>query len=285
MSNRFFKALEINPLPVLLAGFLLFCSCDNLRGPSSGDAVAKVYDQYLYRADLVHLVPPFTSASDSIVMVQLYIDNWIRQQLIIREATRNTSRVKTDIEKKVKDYRNSLIVFAWENEQVINNLDTVISLKEVTSFYEQNIEMFRLKENIARVWFVKVPLDAPSGRSVIRGGDSEELEDYVLEHAANYLLDSDSWLFFDDLLRNVPLQVSSSEQFLRENQLVEITDDYFRYYMRIFDYKLKGSTSPMAFEMENLKNMILNRRKLMYVSQLRNRLYQQALENKNVETF
>jgi hypothetical protein len=115
--------------------------------------------------------------------------------------------------------------------------------------------------------------------------DLDLLEDYCVQHAANYFIESDNWLFFSELLREIPLQVSNPESYLTQNRHVELSDNFYRYFLNIQDYNLKGSVSPLSFERENVRSIILNRRKHAFVNQKRDELFQQALQNGGIETF
>lgn len=275
----------------ILAGLLFFTSCDWVRMRTRNDAVARVYNQYLYRSDLLGIVPQGTSAADSALIIQKYIDNWVRQKILVREANRQLTLKKNEYEKQLQDYRNSLVIYAWENQQVVNQLDTVITIQEISDFYEQNLEIFQLKESIVRISYVKVPLQINDPQNIsrlIRMDDANshaELEEYCLQHAASFLLDSEAWMVFNDLLREIPVQTGNPESFLRSNDMVELTDEFYRYFLRIHDYKLKGSTSPLGFEHDNIRNILVNKRKMQFLTQLRQKVVQEAIDNKNIETF
>lgn len=276
---------------VFLAGLLSFSSCSWLAGQSGQDAVARVNNQYLYRKDLVHIVPPNTPPADSILMIQRYIEKWTHQQVLLQEASRSLSAAqKKSFEKQLQDYHQSLMIYEWENQQVAEQLDTLLEDQELLEFYEKNMESFQLRESIARVRYVKIPRNAEADNiSKLMVSEDEqslkELEEYCLEHAASYLLDAEAWLIFNDLRREVPIQTDDPESFLRRNKMVELSDDYYRYYLHIMDYKLKGGISPLAFERDNIRSIIINQRKLQFMNQLRNKLYQEALSENEIETY
>jgi hypothetical protein len=94
----------------LLAILLLsLSSCQLFNQEQKPESVARVGKSYLYKSDLLNLVPAGTSKQDSILMVQSYIDRWATQKLLIEAAERNLS------ESKQKEY-NALITFGCFNE-------------------------------------------------------------------------------------------------------------------------------------------------------------------------
>ena len=55
--------------------------------------------------------------------------------------------------------------------------------------------------------------------------------------------------------------------------------------MHIEDYKLKNDVSPLAFEAKNIKNIIINKRKLSLINKIRSELYEEAFINKNIKIY
>jgi len=277
-------------LMLLTAFFAMVSHSCKKPAPRSGEVpVARVNEVFLYKSDLLLVVPQNISAADSALMVERFIDFWVKQQVFLQEAIKNLSAENSDFEKQIEEYRKSLTIFSYENQLVKELLDTVVTDRQLTDYYEKHKTDFRLRENIAMVNYVKLPIDAPNinqFRRLFRSNDPDEaglIEDYCIQHAATYFIDTGSWLIFDDLLREIPLQVSNAENYLRNNKIVELTDENFRYFINFIDYQLKGSISPLAFERENIKNIILNRRKHELINKKRNQFFQEALSNKQVE--
>lgn len=276
---------------VVLIFSFLFVSCSWLGGSNRGERVARVNNNYLYTSDLDGIVGPGTSASDSAVIIKRYIENWVRQQVYLEEAEKYLTEEQTDFHRKVEDYRNSLIIFTYENKFINSNLDTIIFPELMSEYYEKHKDEFKLKDHIVQVKFVKLPLDAPEVnrvRRLIRSDDEQDLpalEDYCINNAASYFLDINSWFVFNDILRDLPVNPQNQESFLRNNKFVERRDDFYRYFLYIIDYRLEGSTSPLAFQSDNIKAIILNHRKQNMISELRQQLYKDAASNNNFEIY
>lgn len=272
---------------MVLAAF----SCQTVSQDAGEVPVARVHNNYLYQSDLNGIVPPGSQTSDSVAIVKRYIDNWIRQQVFLKKAEQNLDMSRLDIEKKLQDYKNSLIVFSYETELIKLQMDTVISESQIVSYYEQNQGTFRLQENIVKVLYVKVPLDAPELwrlRRLYRSEDPDDfslLEEYCIQHAAGYLIDNDTWLFFKDVLREIPIVTSNPESYLRSNKYIELTDNYYRYFLNIKDFMLTGSPSPLVLERENIKSIILSMRKHTFINEQRDLFIQESVKNGWLETF
>src|SRR5258706_606794 len=122
---------------VLLVIVALFSSCKLFRkkGGNQKDAVARVYDKYLYLDDLAGIVPANASKQDSLAVTKNYINNWIHQRVVLHKAESNLDDEKKDVDRQLQEYRNSLIRYAYESELVRQRLDTNVSDKEIETFY------------------------------------------------------------------------------------------------------------------------------------------------------
>lgn len=286
-----FKTLTIKTLSLTLCLVLLF-SCEN-KESKDGDrkAIARVNDIYLYADDIQDIVPRGSSAKDSLELVKKYIDNWVRETLVIQKAENNLSDAQKNVEKQLEDYRKSLITYTYEKELVKQKLDTIVTNEEIEQYYTANKNNFELKDNIIKVIYVKVNKKAPGINKLEKWytsdntKDREQLAGYCHQFAENFYLDDNSWLLFDDLLKEVPIQTYNKELFLQNNRLVEVSDSVYNYYLNIKGFKIRNSLSPLGFEKENIKNIILNKRKLQLITKMKEDIYNDALNNQNIEIY
>lgn len=271
----------------------LASGCDYFikRKTENPDYIARVGDYYLNRAEIFNVVPMGTPADDSLLITQNFIDNWIRQKVVLVKAENNLPGERKDVESKLQEYRNSLIVYAYEQELIRQKLDTNVTDQEIEQFYERNLATFELKDNIIKMIYIKVSNDSPKLDKVKswyksnNQKDRELLEDYARQYALNYYFDDETWLIFDDLLKEVPLTLYDKEQFLKNNRFIEISDSANTYLVNIKGFKTKSGTSPLAFERENIKSMILNQRKLQLLKAMEQEAYQEAMRKQNFEIY
>jgi len=269
---------------------LYFASCGS-SGKKEEGVVARVYDDYLYKTDLIGIVPAGTSSRDSISIIKNYINNWIKQKLVIHNAEENLSDKQKDFEKQLEDYKNSLIVFNYEKELIQQKLDTAISDTAITAYYEKNTKDFLLKDNIVKVWYVKLPLsssNAATAKALYKSETAaakQTLEDYCKKYAVNYYLDDSTWLYFNDLLKEIPIKTYNQEDYLKYHRYIEMEDSLYSYYVNIKGFQVKESVSPLSFEKENVRKIILNKRKLKLIEDMQDNVYKDALKNKDFEIY
>ncbi len=110
--------------------------------------VARVHNKYLYAKDLIGLVAKNTSPEDSASRVERYINLWIRKQLIIDEASTKIDIDEAEIERKILDYRYSLLGYEYRSFYINNNLQSEVSDEEINTYYEKNQDNFPLGQSI-----------------------------------------------------------------------------------------------------------------------------------------
>lgn len=275
----------------ILILFITVTACDPAPDPDRGEVVAKVYGSYLYEGDLAGVVPVGTPRKDSLFLVSNYIDSWIRKRLLIRQAERNLTPKQQDFAKKLEDYRNSLLVYAYETELINQKLDTIVSEAEIERYYNQNKGSFELKYNIVKVAYVVLSKEAkelPRFRKLLSNPDTlitPTVEFLARQYASSYYLADEVWVRFDDLLSQIPIETYNQELFLRNNRYIEIDDNPFIYLIRFKDFRIAESISPLEVETENIRNIILTRRKQALVRKMHDELYEQALRDKSFEIY
>lgn len=278
----------------LVAAFSLI-RCDNFRsGQASTDQrrpVAKVQDSYLYFDELAGIVPPGTPPQDSTVRADAYIDSWIRKQLLIQEATRKMDINEAEVERKILDYRYSIIAYEYQTFFIKQHLDTAVSQSDIESYYKTNVDNFILKQNIVQATFIKVPKTAPKTEKIkemifSRESDHRELKSYCLSFSAAYHLSDSTWIVFDDLVRNSPLaEIPNKIQFLKSNPYYETSDESFLYFLKVDRYQISDNISPLEFVRGDIKNIILNKRKVDLAKRLEDEVFEQAQNNKRFEIY
>lgn len=270
---------------LLIVAFLFSCKSSDKKE----DTIARVYDQYLYVSDLNGVVPKGTAQDDSLKLVEKYINEWVKEKLLVKKAEDNLTDEQKNVDKQLESYRNSLIVYSYEKELISQLLDTLVTDDEIANYYEANKNSFELRDNIVKVLYVKVNKKAPDIDKLKKWHSSEvqkdrtSLEAYCHQYAQNFYLDDNTWLLFEDLLKEIPIETFNKELFLKNNRIVQVEDSLSLYLLNIKGFKIKNSISPLAFEKENIRNIILNKRKLTLVSQMKKDVYDEAVKNNNIE--
>jgi hypothetical protein len=282
-----------------LALVVIVSSCEFIRmkneqtdASNTRKAVARVHNSFLYKDELIGIIPAGTLSEDSVARVTAYVNSWIRKQLVIDEAMKTIDINEAEVERKILDYRYSLIGYAYQNYYIKKNLNDSVSDREIQEYYREGLDNFILKQNIIQGTFIKVPKEAPHTKRIKdlmfskKDKDIAELKSYCISFSAAYHLSDSSWIEFDKLVVNSPLaEFPNKIQFLRSYNFYETTDDEFLYFLKIDAYKISDNVSPLEFVKEDIKNIIINKRKVELARKLEDDVYENAAKSKGFEVF
>jgi hypothetical protein len=284
----------------IIYGLLFFCSgCEFIQMKKEADAnnegrlpVARVNSVYLYRDELAGIASAGISKEDSVSRVEAYVNSWIRKQLLIQQASKKININEAELERKILDYRYSLIAYEYQSEYIRQHLDTIVEAPEIEQYYKNNIDNFILKQNIVRATYIKVPKNAPQPKKLkdlifsdnIK--DQEELKSYCLSFSVAYHLADSSWLIFDELVRNSPFaEIPNKVQFLKSDPYYEVEDENYLYFLKVLEYRISDNVSPLEFVKDEITSIILNKRKVELAKKLEDKVYNDALEKDEFEVI
>lgn len=275
----------------VILSLLLLTGCGFFQGSKEEGAIARVGDKILYYDDIKGVVPSGAAPSDSLTAVNNYIQNWIKQQAVLQKAEANLPPHQLDVEQKLENYRRSLIVHQYKTALIRQNLDTIVSDAQIQDYYDKHKNNFTLRDNIVRILYVKLPRDAPNQRQLRaymqsdNPDDRRKLKEFCERYAVNYYLDDNSWLFFNDLLKEIPIETYHQENYLRNHRYVVEEDSLYSYHVMIKGFRIKESTSPLSFERDRIYDMIVNQRKMELIREMEKAVVREAYKNNLVNRF
>ncbi|MGF1534695.1 MAG: peptidyl-prolyl cis-trans isomerase [Bernardetiaceae bacterium] len=250
--------------------------------------LARVGDDVLYDTDVKGLFGQSRDPEDSLNRLHRYVNNWIRKQLLLKEAEKNSSIDPSELERRLLDYKYQLLVHDYQKQYVEANLDTNIDEGEIKAYYASNKDNFELKKNIVKAYFVKIKDNDPKAEKIRQWikSESEEdfqsLKDHCYQFALSYSLDDSLWVSFDELVLGSPI---SPQTYFRHNRFLEASDTEHLYFLRILDYRTTDLVSPLAFVRDQIQTILLNRRKLRLQEVLEEEVFESAKAKKKFDLF
>ena len=295
-KSKYFHSL--NSFGIVLIFVCLF-SCDLIRmkKEKSNDEnkrklIARVNNAFLYADELKGIVPEKTTKDDSAARINAYVTSWVRKQLLIQEALKTINIDEAEVERKVLDYRYSLIGYEFLNYYIQQHLNDSVDDVSIEAYYKEHLDNFILKQNIIRGTYIKVSKDAPRTKRIkdlmfsVKEKEINELKSYCLSFSAAYHLADSSWIEFDKLAVNSPLaEIPNKIQFLRSYNYYETNDQAYLYFLKVDAYKITDNVSPLEFVKHDIKNIILNKRKVELAKKLEDEVYENAAKQKDFEVF
>ncbi len=273
---------------ILLTLSVSLFACKKAIQTDEPDALVKVNDRILTRNEVESLIPKGTTSADSLLLAESYIKKWVKDELVLKIAQRNLGSDKETIDKLVDAYRRSLLRYRYQEKLIQEKLSDEIQESDVLTYYDTNKEKFVLDKNLIKGLFLKVPTDAPNLSEVktwYKSGNVaslEKIEKYSIQNAAIYEYFFDKWVDFDEIRNNIPNQISNPESFLRTNKTLEVTDSSYCYLLNIRQVLLKGQVEPFEYAEPRIREILINQRKLDFIKEFEEELYNDALDGGDV---
>ncbi|MBQ2856432.1 MAG: peptidyl-prolyl cis-trans isomerase [Bacteroidaceae bacterium] len=272
----------------LLCLLLAFSGCSQKHDHKGKTPLVEVGGKFLYQEDLQAALPLNLSTDDSVLFAESYIRNWVEDALLFEKAEDNI-RDGEKVKALVESYRKALVMHAYQEELVKQQLAEDITQEEIADYYEKNKSLFVLEKPMVKGLFIKVPLKS-SGLADVRrwykknAQDAiEKLEKYSLRNAVTYDYFYDQWRPLEEVEAMIPAKSWTSESnYLKQNRNVELKDTTFHYFLHIEEYLSKGEQKPLDFAQEEIKEILINLKRVDFVNRVKEDLYRQASDKNGI---
>jgi len=264
-------------------------SCQ-IRTIEGDQVLAEVFDKKLYLSEVLPMIPESSAAADSILLQNAYIERWIRESLLMREAERNLP-ADLEIEQLVSDYKSSLILHQYEISLVENLLDTIIPEDELMRYYEDNKMQYLLETVIVRCMFVKLPISMEGANYQLFGKYWENQEEQLSEliqisndNAEVFYLSDSTWHSLDLIEAEMP-NGAVNDRVIRNNKEFRLTNDDYYFFLKILEIKDEKEVAPLTYIEEQASQVILHQRKIALLEKIREDLYERAASRNVIKIF
>lgn len=278
-------------LTLITALIVLVNGCSLFERNTHEEPLARVFEAYLYPSDLSDVIPDGTNTQDSIIISERFVETWVKDQLMLNRAEQALSEEQKDFEKQIEEYHRSLLIYSFRQKLLQQKLDTLVSENEIQAYYDENISSFMLSEDVIKGTFIKIPLSAPRMDELRRWSwnsreqDLEQMEKYCINYADKYSDFHDTWVYFSSIKVQLPMQISQPSRYLRYNKNIETTDSDFRYMLHVSDHVTEGEAAPIELVSNNIVNILLNKRKIEFIQDLEQRVYNDGVNRNQFEIY
>jgi len=268
---------------LLSFALLLGVSCRR----NADSVVAQVYQYKLYASEVQAGMPSGLSQEDSLALARDFIDNWVKEKLVLHEAERYLSPREKNFDREMSEYRNSLLAQRYLDK--IWNEDTAnvtVSDREITDFARSLDDRYTVEKEIVRVNYVKMPTHSdmlPSVRDILfdekKRVEQKDVLVNMLGDSIEYLLDDDEWLYLDDLQNEVAFQIDVQKLGDRVGALhIEKEVGENSVLLVMLDYRSQRSVNETKEERAAAGMLLMNQRRAQFVNQYLQELYDRALK-------
>ncbi|MEJ2112559.1 MAG: peptidyl-prolyl cis-trans isomerase [Flavobacteriaceae bacterium] len=272
--------------------FILFFSCQFFKKEEDKTPVARVNDTYLYQQDIEDIIPENTTKEDSALLVTNYINRWATQQLLVNGALVNLSEEKQkSFNKLVKQYKNDLFSKAYLEALVKRSIDTSVTTEEAQVFYEQNLDAFKLNEDLIKFRYININENRQDFDEItskfkrFNAEDKKELDSISIQFKS-YSLNDSIWIKVSQVIDKIPaLTIENENQLLKKSNFIQLKDSLGVYLMQINDVLLRNSEAPLEYVKPTIDQIVINKRKLELIRELEKDITKDAIKNKQFEIY
>ncbi|MGB1242649.1 MAG: hypothetical protein ACPG49_09010 [Chitinophagales bacterium] len=290
MVSRYFSVFSMGVLSCCLV-FLSACSFFGSGDANSeNEPVARVFNKFLYQEDLKKLLGDNYSLEDSANLSDYYVHDWVHRNLLLKKAEMELPDSQEEIDQKIEDYRTSLLLFLYEQNLLKKNTDTVISTTDISEYYQEHQESFKLREYILKAQFVILKKESPQLDSVrywLKDGSEsaiKSLQTYCFQYAINFSL-TPTWQTLEEFSQEIPIPEDEIGAFLTNSSLYETKDGVNIYFVKISDYGLEGKLAPLDYKRAEISKVLVNKRRLGHIKTMKKEIYKDALNKNQYEIF
>ncbi|AWX45527.1 hypothetical protein HME9304_02547 [Flagellimonas maritima] len=277
----------------LVIGLFVLSSCNSLfKEKEVKEPLARVGDSYLYEDDIASLISNDMAAQDSALFVSNYINNWASKQLLLSKSKINLSEEKLkEFDRLVNDYKADLYTRAYIEALVLKEQDTALTTSQLKEYYEKEMENFRLNEKLVQLRFIGLPSQFLDKDAVIdkmknwKDADKRYLDSIAVQFKKIHFNDS-IWVSASRIMEEIPLiTFINEEKYLKKSQFFELQDSTEVYLGRVKDVLEIGDTAPFEYIAPDIRQLILNRRKLNYIRKLETEILDEAIKKNEFEVY
>jgi hypothetical protein len=269
-----------------IASMLMF-SCET-KHKQNETPIAEVGTKKLYLSEIKEYLQNL-SPEDSMTILTDYVNRWAKNQVVLIHAENNLSEEEKNIDKEIDDYRTSLLIHKYEQVYIRSRMDTAVKQSEIEQFYKDNPDNFQLTGILVKALYIKASNDFKNidrMRQLYRSNrenDIEELEKISLSGVEAYIDFNGEWTLLNQITAHLPGSDDTYENRVIRMRAIEDSDDKYTYFVKINDISMKGTLAPLEHVKSNIKNIIINRRKINLIRQMENTVFKDAMNRNEIK--
>ena len=266
----------------------LFIGCEVISEDKSDDLIARAGGNFLYQNEL----PSFSSLEDSLLRYTNYIESWAKEKILYDLSLTNLSQTKkNDLDLLVEKYKVDLYINSYKDLLVNSRIDSIISYEEIDSFYSKNVNNFKLKENLIKYRYLKLPvsnINIDNIRTYIQrlNNDDRNFLDSLNFQFADININDTIWFTEREVVSSIDfINQRNKSNYIKVNRLFEVEDDQYLTFFIVKDILKSGNIPPLSYLYDRIKTNIINQRKLNLIKSINKEVLEDALKSSKYEVF
>lgn len=275
---------------IILMG--LVSSCSYFKKPQEPEAIARVGDVYLYKSEIKDLVPNGTSKTDSIAIVNSYINRWATQKILYNAAEYNLSDNQIEgFEDLINQYKTDLFTKAYLEELVKQQIDTVVTESQINSYYNSNKQYFKNSSELIKLRYINLVKEnqklekIKSKFSSFTKNDKKDLQELAIQFKS-YAFNDSMWVDINQVYEKLPfINVNNKDEYMVSGKNFQYPDSTTIWLVKVNQVLSKNEATPLQFLKPTIKQVIINNRKLELVKKIEKEITNDAIKSNKYEIY
>jgi len=274
--------------------FLMCClclSCSLFEREDLGKPVARVGDAFFYEKDVLDVMQQFPE-QDSSSVVSRRLNEWAKEQLLLQGAYRNLTKEEQEIfNTLVENYKKDLFTRTYKDALLSDKLDSIVSIEEATSVYEDQKNNFLLNEPLVQYRYILLEENTSDERTIrdhfksFLEDDKAMLDSLKYQFKESYLNDS-TWVTEESVVRRInSITPDNADRLLKKSNFLQLRDSLGLYLIAIENTLSRKQIAPLDYVRPTINKIIINKRKLELSKQLEIDIVKDAIKEKEYEVF
>ncbi len=272
---------------------VLISSCQYFKNKTKElkeEPIARVNDLYLYPSDINGLSLN-ADKSDSAKLVQMFVTDWIKRNLLLEKAKESLPNSIKEIDEKVENYRQSLILYNYESELLSEMQDTSIENTLKQKYYQDFQNNFVLDEDVFQFQYIALPLNTAQLEDWIEVFSSTKPEDKVLLNskvkigAMKAELSSSKWFTRDELHKQIELPLDFFTKLKVNDNVLKLENSTQVILYKLNAVKPMGEVAPFDRVEKSINQILLNKKRTELLNKMYQEIYQKGIQSKTAEDF
>lgn len=252
---------------MLQAGLVVSLFCFLYACSGNDKVIATVGDAKLTENDAYVLMKHMGMNYDNKKEVREFVEKWCEHEVYKQELKINHPDEWRLVQLRASEYQGDLSKFYIEENYTRKKLDTIVSDQELQEYYDAHQDEFLLNDYIVKALYLKIPKELDFKEEEVHinyllknDKDLAEINSYAKLYAQNYYFDDSSWIYFDELAKDIPLAKYNVDNIVLNRTKTYFSDDEHWYFLNIIDYKLKDEAPPLEFLKSQIRSIIVSQR-------------------------
>lgn len=276
-------------LSAILIVALMLASCSLFQ--SKSDILVKIGKDVLYKQDVYKLIPEGSSAQDSAIMIDQYVQSWALPRLKTLKAQEQLTPEERNITKEIEDFRNNLISFRYEKMYMESRIDTLVSRDQMEDYYNENQQSFIYDYSVVKARLITIGSRSPYYSNIkelyqtTNPDELSQLRDLCQSYAEKYDDYSQSWVSIQQVARDLGMMTSELEDMLSQNKSFIIEGEQKNILVFFDEIYPLNTLTPFDYNEKKIQEAIISKRKQEILAKLEQDLLNEALENNKMKRY